>query len=317
MDITAAKNRNNVSGQLDMFSEATGTPSGATQLEGFRYPELPDYSLKDKLMLEKECSGMYFSGHLLDGYSRCLEGVELADLASLSAIGREEEGEESSRHSGGKQTVRTAGVITAVTRKTTRKNQPMAFFNLEDRYGELECLVFPRQMEQYDSLLYVDGALYVEGELSVSDDEPPKILVSSLVPLVDNEHYDGRPLPIRKGREPVRPATAQTASAANAPRPSVPTPAPEPRPAAPAAKAAPQPALPAHPTKLFLRVPDRESVLFRKAENLIAIFEGTLPVQFYDGAAASYFPAAGRLALTPYVYRELCALLGEENVVVR
>ena len=55
--------------------------------------------------------------------------------------------------------------------------------------------------------------------------------------------------------------------------------------------------------------------LFRKVQNLIDIFDGFLPVIFYDSSTQKYIPAAHGISLSPVCFAELKLLLGEENVV--
>jgi hypothetical protein len=79
------------------------------------------------------------------------------------------------------------------------------------------------------------------------------------------------------------------------------------------------PARPAVPpqkiNKLYLRVPDMTSHLFKKVDNLVQIFDGWTPVIYFDSSQKQYIPSDHRITLTPGCYTELIALLGAENVV--
>ena len=282
IDISAEKNRNNLVGQLDMFSIA----SDAGEVAGrFEYPPLPDFSLRDKLMLEKESSGMYFSGHLLDSYSRHVEALGVQSISELSDPETVQE----------KQAARIAGIVSAVTYKTTRKNEKMAFIRVEDRYGEMECLIFPGQLAQYAGLIHADAALLLYGNLSVREDEPVKMLVSGVEALIENSRYS---------------ATSQVH-----PDKTEPAPAPEKSHAAPPVTPRSDTAQPIR--KVYLRVPDKESRAYRKAMNLVEIFEGGVRVIFFDKSTGTYTDSSVGVTPTPFVLGELRAVLGEENVVVR
>ena len=65
----------------------------------------------------------------------------------------------------------------------------MAFLTVEDRYGELEVIVFARQYKQYADLLSADAAVHIEGTLSTEEGEAPKLLLSSAEALIDNQEY--------------------------------------------------------------------------------------------------------------------------------
>ena len=68
-------------------------------------------------------------------------------------------------------------------------------------------------------------------------------------------------------------------------------------------------------TKVYIRVPDFNCDLFKKARNIVEIFEGDKRVIFYDSSnsKAVNFPLG--IDATPYVISELISLLGKENVV--
>ena len=253
----------------------------------FRYPTIPDLSLKEKLMLEKECSGMYFSGHMLDTYDKHLAILNPTPIAQIGEL-------DPSRN---KEPLSVAGILTACTVKNTRKNEKMAFFTLEDRGGEIECLAFPTQYQKYSHLLRIDAPLFVKGNLSLRDgeEEDAKILVSEIVEIVDNSRADSVTLPKPAATQrPERPAEEKKESGA-----------------------APKQVGANPPSKIFLRVPDREGMAYKKALNLVEMFEGTTPVFFYDASSATYFPSKTGIQLTDFVYRELVLVLGEKNVVAK
>ena len=69
---------------------------------------------------------------------------------------------------------------------------------------------------------------------------------------------------------------------------------------------------------MYLRVPDMESGLFRRVWNLIGIFDGVVPIVFYDSKRKKYERVHGVCVdASSFVLRELSELLGEENVILR
>ena len=254
-------------------------------------------------MLEKDASGMYFSGHLLDGYDKCIEDLKTVDIGEFS--------DESGVELTDRARVRIAGVITSVTVKTTKNDQRMAFFTLEDRTGEIECLMFAKTYENLGHLVRLDNALYVDGNLSVREDEV-KVLVGTAAELVDDEHYTPKPAISTVGtisdRPPVPTRTVGSIHESTAPIRTVGTGVPDgPRQSTPAPKI----------KKLYLRVPDTEGIPYRKAINLAGIFdEGLLvPLVFYNSSTKSYEPYPKGIALSPFVMQQLIDLLGKENVI--
>ena len=273
IDIAAQKNRNNLDGQLDIFSMSSD--SGIA--ESFEFPKIPEFSLKEKLMLEKEASGMYFSGHILDSYSKNIEAIGVTPLPKLYAL----EGEID------KLAVKIAVVINSVTVKTTKKNENMAFIEVEDRFAEGECILFSARYAAYSHLLRKDNAVCISGTLSFREDEAPKILVNEIRELVDNSEYE---------LEASRSESAQKVKTPETPKP---------------------PRSIDGVTKLYLRVDDIVGEKYKKLENLLSIFDGSVRVIVYDISSGKYLSTNIGVALTPYVLGEIEAIIGKDNVALR
>ena len=275
IDTAQQKNRNNLSGQLDMFSNVIAVSDVTPK---FKYPTLPEVSAKEKLRMEKEVAGMCFSGNLLDSYSKHVEKLgakKISELLDPDALTD-------------KESARIVGIVTSVTVKTTKKNEKMAFFSVEDKYGEIECLAFPAQYERNAQRIAEDHALCIDGNISIREDEDPKLLVSRIIDLVENSDY----------KEPtVQPIEEKTAEKPQEQRRDATT--------------------PREISKLYLRVPNLDSREYKKAKNLVDIFDGGTPVIFYDTANAKYIPYSHGIAYSEYIYSELCELLGRENVVAK
>ena len=169
-----SRTRGNIDGQMDIFSMSAGTQ----QKQQFAYPEIPEYPKNEMLNYEKEVAGMYFSGHLLDDYAR---NIAALDTVPISEILTDDENEEPRFPD--KQKVTVAGLISSVTRKNTRSGDPMAFLTLEDRYSEMEVIVFPKAAVRYARYLKSGQAVAVSGEVSLREGEPAKLILSSLTPI--------------------------------------------------------------------------------------------------------------------------------------
>ena len=266
LDIISDKNRSNLTGQMDMFSSLP-----ESDVTAFEFPMLPDLSPREKLLLEKECSGMYFSGHLLDGYSEHIASIgpsKISDIVSDDA--RDDLSD--------RQPVKVAGVIGSVTHKSAKDGSRMAFFEIDDRYGTVECIVFPRQFKDYYELVRTDEAVCVEGTLSLREDSAPKIIVSRIFSLIDNKFYEKS----ESKREQAKPTNNGD-----------------------------------KPKKLYLRVPSKESKEFLKCENLIDLMPGNVPVVYYDNSENKYFAKNSGINFTQIVRKTLEEYLGKENVVLK
>lgn len=276
IDIATDKKRANIAGQLDIFS----TVATVANESAFEYPKIPEFSIKDKLTLEKESSGMYFSGHLLDSYSLHCDKLKPQSLSSVLDLDNVKD----------KQDALVSGIITNVTVKNTRKNEKMAFVTLEDRYGEIECLVFPSQYEKYSYMLRLDNAIFVKGNLSVRDDEAVKIILSGAEELIENSKYEE--ISQKASQALANPETSQTVSKQIN-------------------------AVPKKISKIYLRVPDLECIEYQKAKNLVDIFFGSTRVIFYDSSNAAYSDYPVGIDASEYIVNELKKLLGNDNVVAK
>ena len=279
IDSRAEQNRSNVSGQLDMFSMATSVMEDISS--GVVYPDVPDLTLREKLMLEKEISGMYFSGHMIDNYSDNISDVpsnSISDVADGDSVSD-------------KQRVGVCGIISSVSAKMTRKQERMAFVTVEDRYGEIECIVFPQKYEDCYHMLRVDNAVYIEGTVSVRDDESNKILVNRIEDLIENGRYKKRERNVAKPQSENMQREIRTSA--------VPSPVEK----------------NTAYTKLYLRVDDLTCKEYLKAKNIVDIFDGNVKVIFYSRETSSYIGYHAGVMLSEYVLGELREILGNDNVV--
>ncbi len=172
MDGLEEEKRKNLEGQLGFFD----TPE-AGENRGIELESAPDFSEADKLAMEKEVTGMYLSGHPMGAYGA---------LYGQGAYGRTDEifqsaAGESSLYQDG-QKVNLLAMVTGLKRKTTKTGADMAFLTLEDMYGSIEALVFPKILEQYGNLAFEGAVVTAVGRLSFTEEKEPKLLCDSLEP---------------------------------------------------------------------------------------------------------------------------------------
>lgn len=264
-------------GQLDLFS---AVPMGEAVAPKTAFPDIPELSTAEKLHLERESSGMYLSGHILDDYTDHMDALQCADAAGIiNAFSQDAEGEPQYRE---KDTVVLAGVILSRTNKNTRSGEAMAFITLEDLTGEIELILFPGPLAAHTYLLTTGSIIAVRGTISVREEEEPKILVNSVMALEKNG--GGTPLFTQKETK----------------------------------EKTPDRAAPEHTQKLYIKVPSQNSAAFRRASAFLSIFPGNIPVTFYDEEAKTAFRGINFGALVnDFTLRELRDILGDTAVVVK
>lgn len=171
LDSLEADKRRNVEGQMGFFDAPGSAQGGEPPLD-----KTEDFSAADKLNMEKEVTGMYLSGHPMAAYAGLYQERgyarmdEILQSAGEREIGRYQDG----------QWVTLLGMVVGVRKKATKNNAQMAFVSLEDMYGAITALVFPKVLEQYGSLLYEGAVVEVQGKLSFTEDKAPELVCQSL-----------------------------------------------------------------------------------------------------------------------------------------
>ena len=176
MDGIANGNRANIEGQIDFFGLGVQTE----RQNSLTLPDLPEFSAQELMAMEKETTGLYLSGHPMDGYRELARASGAVQISRIMEDFAQEEGP--TRFSDG-QKVRLAGVVTSSKTKTTKKNTLMAYVMLEDGTGSMEMLCFTRVLEQYGSYLKEGQVISVSGTLSVRDEKAPQLMCDFARPL--------------------------------------------------------------------------------------------------------------------------------------
>lgn len=277
LDQNISRRRQNVDGQLSLFDMAFG--GEAMIEEKHELPNLPDFPLRQRLAMEKETAGVYITGHPLDDYRDVLEKLDFssADLEDL------EERDDHGMSLDG-LAVSMGGILTEVKGKATKKGAYMAFITLEDLTGQIEGLVFPKVFEKYQGMMAVDDLVVLSGKLSIREDDTPKLLVETVIPL---EEW---------GKEPAaRPAPKPAHHAVEAPRLSD------------AELAA------ASSRKLYLRLPRPQ---LDHASAMLALHPGSVPVYLHipEEKATLLAPKLQWVDASDGCLKRLSTAYGSENV---
>lgn len=172
MDSVCAARRRNVSGQMGLFAMLEGTDKAAS----VEIPELDELSPGDRMLMEKETTGIYLSGHPMDDYRAYLKNTHVIPIANLLS--------EDCAFTDD-QIISVAGVIQSIKMKTTRNNSVMAYVTLEDDTASIEMLAFSNVISQYGNYLQENKAVVIVGRFSVRDDKDPQIVVNRARPMSD------------------------------------------------------------------------------------------------------------------------------------
>jgi len=195
IDATVARRRKSDMGIMSLFSfsedpEGAGDEGGAKpNFDDIRVP-VPEveFDKAQLLAFEKEMLGLYVSDHPLLGAGAALRRHTECSIAELREASPGE-----GRRDGEVRVV--GGVVTALTRKHTKKGDLMATFTLEDLESQIEVFVFPRVMQSCGELLTDDAIVCVKARLDARED-PPKLVALDLT-LPDLTEPGSKPLGVR------------------------------------------------------------------------------------------------------------------------
>ncbi len=173
IDEVARDKKNSLSGQMSLFDIADDETKKSMQI---KMPDVPEYSKEEILAFEKEVLGLYVSGHPLEAYGPLLEKNTTATTRDFVL---DEETGQAAVKDGDFYVI--GGIITSKNVKTTRSNNVMAFLTVEDVYGTVEVMVFPKDYERLSRELSEDKKVLIRGRASAEDDKDAKLILSEMI----------------------------------------------------------------------------------------------------------------------------------------
>ena len=176
MEGASDRQKNNIAGQFSLFDDLEET----VEIE---LPKIAEFEKRELLRLEKQSIGMYFSGHPMEEYEAKVRSLTRQNIAMINeSVIKDEDGEYISTGTGlnDGDNIVLGCIIESRKNKTTRAKSQMAFLTLEDSYGSVEALVFPKILATYSHQLQEGAVVLVKGTLSIREDEEPKILLNAV-----------------------------------------------------------------------------------------------------------------------------------------
>ena len=172
MDSIASSRKKNLEGQMGLFSMLQEEDKAAA----IPIPKLAEMKKADLMLLEKETTGIYLSGHPMDDYRHLLKGTHVVPIGTLLD-------EESSYQDD--QIVSVAGIVQSIKMKTTRNNSMMAYITIEDDTAAIEMLAFSNVLSQYGNYMRENAPVVITGRLSLRDDKESQIVINRARPMSD------------------------------------------------------------------------------------------------------------------------------------
>ena len=253
----AEEKKISMEGQMSLFGDGL-TTGGEPVL-----PEAGEFSQKELLNMERETAGLYLSGHPMSEYDEIIKAMESDKICDILS-------DESNAYPDG-QKIDILCMISNVKTKITKNNARMAFAGIEDKYGALEMIVFPKVYDEYGGMILEGNIVRVVGVISRRDDEAPQIVCDKVLPVPENAENA---------------KMSQKSSGNNT------------------------------PPGLYLRVPDESSTEYKRAMQVIDIFDGTVPLFIYFVSSKKLWrtPPSMWVDVNKVMITELRKRIGDDNV---
>jgi DNA polymerase III subunit alpha len=173
LDDVNREKKDSVTGQFSLF-DFMGEEE---KVEEIQMPDVGEFTMDMLLSFEKEVLGIYISGHPLQEF----ESLWKKNITAYSTDFALDEETNCVKAEDGETAV-IGGMITSKTVKATRKNTMMAFITIEDLFGTVEVIIFPRDYERYKEYLLEDNKVFIRGKITVEEDKPGKLICSEIIP---------------------------------------------------------------------------------------------------------------------------------------
>ena len=174
LDSVNQEKKKALTGQMTLFDFA---PEEEQINYEYQLPDVGEFGKDELLAFEKEVLGIYISGHPLEAFENLIKKNTTA--STLDFAMDEETGE--IKVSDGEYEV-VGGMVISKTLKTTKTNSVMAFITIEDLFGTLEIIIFPRDYEKYKYMIDVDEKVLIKGKVAMEEDKPAKLICTEVIP---------------------------------------------------------------------------------------------------------------------------------------
>ncbi len=164
----------NYGNQVDKQTNKNQINLFGDQEELIKVPDLPiieDWDNQEKLSKEKEVLGIYVSGNPLIKYADIIEELSNYDFSEKQIL------KENS-------IVKIGGAVTNFKLHFDKKNQQMAFFNLDCLGGQAEAIIFHDAFDKYKEIIKDNNIVFLVGHTSTQNDFADlKLIVDEVIPI--------------------------------------------------------------------------------------------------------------------------------------
>ena len=152
LEYIRAHNQTKSQNQSSLFSLVTDNSS----IPQLKLNETTPATLEEKLKWEKELLGVYVSGHPMEKILKSEIARNTKNLFNIETFKTQKTA----------KLVWVAGLITESRRIFTKNGDPMMFVKLQDLSDEIECVVFPRILQEFGHHIIPDNCVMIRGKFN-------------------------------------------------------------------------------------------------------------------------------------------------------
>ncbi len=178
IDSTGRAQKDLLSGQLSLFET---DDSSEEQSVSIPVPDIEEFSPRELMTMERDITGLYFSGHPMDEYR---DIAKKAGAVPIGAILSDFSADDGPQRFYDNQRITVAGIVDHFKTRTTKSNNLMSYIQLEDDSGSMELIAFQNVLDKGGAYLKDNAALLANGRISMRDENEPQIRLESIRPLV-------------------------------------------------------------------------------------------------------------------------------------
>jgi len=177
--------RDRASGQTGLFDLLADAPQAVYDED---YPQCEEWQPKQQLLHERDALGFFVSGHPLDRFQQDIDNGGARRTSDI-------------KFADGGNELTVGGVICGLREVQTRSGKgPMCFFQLEDQFGRIECVCFPKTYARIDEETGLsfgerlerigDEPVFATGKIEVDRDDDGemglvKMLLDGVRPIIE------------------------------------------------------------------------------------------------------------------------------------
>ena len=182
VDYCEAKHNGANNGQRSLFED-----SGEKEFVDFTFEEVEDLPTMEKLNLEKECIGIYVSGHPLDDYREIMEKAGTLNSLTLEREAKFTKEQQAQAQAQGRNSWQTRnagktytliGMVQDLHVIRNKRGEDMAFAKLQDINGTIDITFFAKTWGVIRQSVFADGVYAFKGRIDVSREEPSFVVDS-------------------------------------------------------------------------------------------------------------------------------------------